>query len=117
MESFEKCSVQQRRPNHAKVQKKTIHQFPGYIIKKKNTTIKKVIRLHFHISWVVKVHQAAQIFITYRDIWEDYILQYRAITTAQIITSQCWDLDYDPCHWKQICVLKVDQFQITIKKG
>jgi hypothetical protein len=35
MQSFEKCSIWQRRPNHAKMQKKTIHQILGYIIKKK----------------------------------------------------------------------------------
>lgn len=55
IESFEKCSIQRRRPNHAKMQKKTIHQFPGYIIQKKYNHKKgnKITFSHFMAS---KVH-------------------------------------------------------------
>lgn len=92
-----------------KGRKRLYISFQATLFKKKYNHKKgnKITFSHFMAS---KVHQAAQIFITYCDIWEDYILQCRAITTAQMITSQCLDLDYDPCHWKLICVLKVDQF-------
>lgn len=86
MESFEKCSLQQWRPNHAKMQKKTIHQFQATLFKKKYNH-KKGNKITFSHFMAIKVHQAARIFITYCDIWEDYILQCTAITTAQIITS------------------------------